>query len=381
LQRWVRARPLLVDAVLAVGLALAGLLTTAGVGTTQPEGLYARPDALALTLVLVATLPYAARRKAPVPVFIITTAAVTALMLLGYNEGALPWVLLVGTYTVAAHRPVREAVAATALVAVLLVVILLADVPRFGPGELLTGFAAFVAATLLGTASQSRQHRLDALERQREEAALRAAADERLRIAQELHDIVAHSLGVIAVQAGVGMHVIDTDPAEAKRSFESISHASRSSLAEIRRLLTVVRSGQTRAAYIPAPGLSDLPQLVDDVTAAGLPVELDVRVDPDGVPRSVGLAAFRIVQEALTNSMRHAGASRATVRVEYERGGLVVEVSDDGRGPNGSKSGGHGLVGMRERVAVHGGSLETGSGVAGGFRVLARLPYDREPMG
>jgi signal transduction histidine kinase len=289
-------------------------------------------------------------------------------------------VLAVGAYTVAAKRPVREVVAATAMVAVLLVVLLLSDVPQFGPGELLTSYVGFGAATLLGRAGQSRQQRLDALERQREEATLRAAADERLRIAQELHDIVAHSLGVIAVQAGVGMHVIDTDPAEAKRSFASISHASRSSLAEIRRLLGVVRSGQAGAAYVPAPGLSDLPQLADDVATAGLPVDLDVGVDPDSLPRSVALAAFRIVQESLTNCLRHAGARRATVRLWFERGGLVVEVSDDGCGPSGNSSGGHGLVGMRERVAVHGGSLETGTSATGGFRVLAWLPYDEEPV-
>jgi signal transduction histidine kinase len=380
LQRWARTRPLLVDTALAIGFAVAGLLTTDRGDTAAPAGPYEQRDALSLALVLAATLPYAARRLAPAPVYVVTALAVTVLMHNGYDEGALPSVLAVGAYTVAALRPVREVVAATSVVAVLLVVLLVADVPQFGPGELLTSFAGFGAATLLGRAGRSRQQRLDALESRREEAALRAAADERLRIAQELHDIVAHSLGVIAVQAGVGMHVIDTDPAEAKRSFDSISSASRSSLAEIRRLLGVVRSGQAGAAYVPAPGLSDLPLLADDVAAAGLPVALDVGVDPGSLPRSVELAAFRIVQESLTNSLRHADAHRATVRLWCEQGGLVLEVSDDGRGPNGSGSGGHGLVGMHERVAVHGGSLETGTSVAGGFRVLARLPYDQEPV-
>jgi signal transduction histidine kinase len=126
--------------------------------------------------------------------------------------------------------------------------------------------------------------------------------------------------------------------------------------------------------------LSDLPQLADDVATAGLSVDLDVGVHARSLPRSVELAAFRIVQESLTNCLRHAGARRAAVRLGYERGGLVVEVSDDGRGPNGIRPGGHGLVGMRERVAVHGGSLETGTSAAGGFRVLARLPCDEEPV-
>jgi signal transduction histidine kinase len=380
LQRWARTRPLLIDAALAIALALAALLTTARGGTAASPGPYEERDALGLALVLAATLPYAARRRAPAPVYIVTAMAVTVLMLSGYDEGALPTVLAVGAYTLAAYRPVPVVVAATAVVAGLLVVLLIADVPRFGLGELLTSCVGFGAATLLGRGSRSRQQRLDALEGQREEARLRAAADERLRIAQELHDIVAHSLGVIAVQAGVGRHIIDTDPAEAKRSFDSISDASRSSLAEIRRLLGVVRSGPAGPAYVPAPGLTDLPQLADDVEKAGLPVDLDVRVEPDGVPRSVGLAAFRIVQESLTNSLRHADAERATVRLGYEPGGLVIEVSDDGRGANGRGSGGHGLVGMRERVAVHGGSLEAGTGPGGGFRVLARLPYDQEAV-
>jgi len=380
LQRWARTRPLLIDICLAVGFAVAGLLTTNRGETATAAGPYEPRDALSVALVLAATLPYAARRRAPAPVYVASAVAVTVLMLSGYDEGALPSVLAVGAYTVAAQRPGREVVAATSVVALLLVALLIADVPPFGPGELLTSYAGFGAASLLGRAGRARQQRLDALESQREEAALRAAADERLRIAQELHDIVAHSLGVIAVQAGVGMHVIDTDPAEAKRSFDSISSASRSSLAEIRRLLNVVRGGPAGAAYVPAPGLSDLPQLADDVATAGLSVDLDVDVHPRRLPRSVELAAFRIVQESLTNCLRHADARRAAVRLQYERGGLVVEVSDDGRGPNGSSPGGHGLVGMRERVAAHGGSLETGSGAAGGFRVLARLPCDEEPV-
>jgi signal transduction histidine kinase len=368
---------LLVDTCLAIGFAVVGLLTTDRGETATAAGWYEQRDALSVALVLAATLPYAARRRAPAPVYVATAMAVSVLMLSGYDEGALPSVLVVGAYTVAAQRPGREIVAASSVVAVLLIALLLADVPPFGPGELLTSYAAFGAATLLGRAGRSRQQRLDALESQREEAALRAAADERLRIAQELHDIVAHSLGVIAVQAGVGMHVIDSDPAEARRSFESISSASRSSLAEIRRLLGVVRSGQAGAAYVPAPGLSDLTQLADDVATAGLTVDLDVAVDADSLPRSMELAAFRIVQESLTNCLRHAGARRASVRLACEQGGLVVEVSDDGFGPDGSRPGGHGLVGMRERVAVHGGSLETGASATGGFRVLARLPCDQ----
>ncbi|MGH9181025.1 MAG: sensor histidine kinase, partial [Acidimicrobiales bacterium] len=198
---------------------------------------------------------------------------------------------------------------------------------------------------------------------------------------QELHDVVAHSLGVIAVQAGVGTHVFDTDPAEARRALEHISRTSRSSLAEIRRLLGLVRSGEATATYEPTPGLADLPRLALEVSEAGLPVDLDVEGSAGDVPPGVELAAYRIVQEALTNSLRHARARRATVRLDTHAGRLRVVVADDGSGHDGGRrSGGHGLVGMRERVAVYGGSLDVGPAPEGGFRVEATIPYDPDPL-
>jgi signal transduction histidine kinase len=210
------------------------------------------------------------------------------------------------------------------------------------------------------------------------EAALRAAADERLRIAQELHDVVAHSLGVIAVQAGVGMHVLDTDVAEARRAFGNISRTSRSSLTEIRRLLAVVRTAEGSPSYAPVPGLGDLERLVTEVNDAGLVVDLDVEGDVGRVPPGVGLAAYRIVQEALTNTLRHANAGRATVKLDCTADVVTIEVIDDGRGPHVSRAPGHGLIGMRERVAVYGGTLDTGARVGRGYRVAAELPYEVE---
>jgi len=368
IRRWSNGHPWLVETLLT-----ASLVTTCTDVAADPGGIYQERDAVAVLLILASTVPYLARRRMPTLVFFFTVLAVLALMFSGYNEGGLPWVLLVGAYSTAAYRPPAEVVVALLTVTLLLCGVLLADLPRFGAGELLTTATGFAAAALLGRASQTRQERLAAVERQQIEAASRAAADERLRIAQELHDIVAHSLGVIALHAGVGMHVIDSDPAEARRSFETISRTSRVSLAEIRRLLGVIRTGTN---YAPAPGLADLPRLIDEVAGAGLPVHLEVAAGLDDVPGSVGLSAFRIVQESLTNSLRHAGASTAAVRVDLEPGLLVVEVDDDGRGPNGRHSGGHGMVGMRERATMHGGTLETGRGSSGGFRVLARLPYD-----
>ncbi len=311
-------------------------------------------------------------------VFLACGSAVAAFMLGGHTVGVAPIVLTMFAFVVAAYRPAREVVVAGAAMGALLVVLLVSHVPNFGRVEFVVTAGAFGIMMLIGWSMQSRRRRIAAFDRERTEAEHRAAAEERLRIAQEMHDVVAHSLGLIAVQAGVGIHVIDTDPAEARRSLENISQASRSSLAEIRRLLGVVRAGEAAPSYTPAPGLADLPKLAREVTAAGLAVDVRVEGDLDTVPPGVGLAAYRIVQEALTNSMRHASADRTVVRLDNRSGHLLVEVTDDGRGPNTETPRGHGLVGMRERVAVYGGSLDAGPGPDGGFRVTARIPYDEE---
>ena len=377
-QRLAQTPPWVIDAVLGTLILVAGLLTTGG-GESASGVVYRERDGVALLLILAATLPYYVRRRAPLAVYIVTMTAVVVLMLRGYGEGALALMLLLGAYTVGAWCPPRQVVAAGAVTAVLLIILLVGDAPDFGPGELVASSAAFGFALLIGWTMQTRRQRIDAFDRDQQEVARRVAADERLRIAQELHDIVAHSLGLIAVQAGVGMKVVDSDRAEAQRAFENISSTSRSSLAEIRRLLGVLRSTDGMPAYEPAPGLADLPRLAQDVTGAGLPVDLDVDGDIAAVPPGVGLAAYRIVQEALTNSLRHAEAHRATVRLDSSSGALLIEVTDDGRGPNGRGSGGHGLIGMRERVAVYGGSLDVGPGPSGGFRVAANLRYETDP--
>jgi signal transduction histidine kinase len=303
--------------------------------------------------------------------------SVTVVMLRTDDAGGVaPTLLLLGAFIVGAYRPAREVAVAAIAMAGMLVVLLLGAIPEFGGVEFAVTTGAFGIVMLIGWTMQSRRRRIEAFERERLAAERRAAADERLRIAQEMHDVVAHSLGLIAVQAGVGMHVIDSDPAEAKRSLENISQASRSSLAEIRRLLGVIRTTDGAPSYTPAPGLADLRRLAKDVTAAGLTVEVQIEGDVDGVPPGVGLAAYRIVQEALTNSIRHAGASHSVVRLDSDAGQLVIEVTDDGNGPKVTNGGGNGLVGMRERVAVYGGSLEAGAGPGGGFRVIARVPYE-----
>ena len=212
------------------------------------------------------------------------------------------------------------------------------------------------------------------------QTAARALAEERLRIAQELHDVVAHSMSVIAVQAGVGAHVLDERPEQARAALEAISATSRGTLTEMRRLLGVLRDDDGERSHAPAPSLADLPQLIEDVHAAGVPVELTVTGSADCVAAGVELSAYRVVQEALTNVIKHAGMTSAVdVNVRYLPGRLEVEVVDDGRGAAGSTNGadgsGHGHVGMRERVEVWGGALAVGPVSGGGYRVRATLPF------
>jgi len=216
------------------------------------------------------------------------------------------------------------------------------------------------------------------LELAREELARRAVSEERLRIARELHDIVAHSMSVIAVQSGVGAHVIDTQPEEARKALAAVEDTSRSALNELRRLLGVLRQDGDEADGLgPAPGLGDLGRLAAQMGEAGLAVELEMRGTRPAVPPGVDLSAYRIVQESLTNVLKHAGPATAKVRVGYDEHELRVEVTDDGRGAAaGETAGGHGIAGMRERAAVFGGELSAGPRQGGGFRVAARLPLE-----
>jgi signal transduction histidine kinase len=200
-------------------------------------------------------------------------------------------------------------------------------------------------------------------------------SEERLRIARELHDVVAHAMSVVTVQSGVAAHVIDTQPDEAKRMLENIRVTSHEALDEMRRLLGVLRG---TADLAPTPSLRDVEELAASLRSSGVPVSVTITGDRREIPGGVDLTAFRIVQEALTNVLKHAGPdARATVTVEYAPGVVVVEVVDDGRGAAAIPTGepGHGLLGMRERVAVFGGDLVAGPRPGGGFGVRATLQY------
>lgn len=207
-----------------------------------------------------------------------------------------------------------------------------------------------------------------------EQAAARAVADERLRIARELHDIVAHNLSLITVKAGVAAHVAETRPDEVVDALRVIERSGRGALDEIRQLLDLLRTGAPDSDLAPAPTLDRLPELGAAATAAGVEVVFELQ-GLEQVPEDVGRAAYRIVQEAVTNVVRHAAPARCTVRVIAEPDGLLVEVSDDGPGTRGARPPGHGLIGMRERVALHHGTFQAGPGDHGGFLITARLPY------
>ncbi len=220
------------------------------------------------------------------------------------------------------------------------------------------------------------------LERERDAQAKIAVAAERARIARELHDVVAHNVSVMIVQADGASFVMDSSPEQAKQALATIAGTGRQALEEMRRLLGLLRSADSGGEYVPQPGVEQLPDLLDQVRNAGLPVAFEVEGEPRELPRGVELTAYRIVQEALTNARKHGGPQAAArVRIRFDDRGVDVLIEDDGRGAtaqlarDGGQDGfGHGLIGMRERVGMVGGTLDVGPGVNGGFRIDARLP-------
>jgi signal transduction histidine kinase len=226
-----------------------------------------------------------------------------------------------------------------------------------------------------------RDRRVQLAERERDLAAREAVVEERARIARELHDVVAHGVSVMVVQAQAGPRLL-ADPEQARGVFRAIETTGREALVELRRLLGVLRGGDDHAATAPQPGLGSLGSLVEQVREAGLRVDLRIEGEPTELPPGVDLSAYRIAQEALTNTLKHAGRAEAEVIVRYDTTVLELEILDNGVGPHERVNGsGHGLVGMRERVALYGGTLEAGSRNGHGFAVRARLPLAPETAG
>ena len=235
--------------------------------------------------------------------------------------------------------------------------------------------AAFALGRKLESAAEA-ERRAERLEREREERAREAVAEERARIARELHDVVGHSVSVMTVQASAVRRLLRPEQEREREALEIVEQTGREALAEMRRLVGVLRRPEEGPALAPQPGLEHLDRLVAQARESGLPVELHVEGDPRQLPAGVDLTAYRLVQEGLTNAIKHARASRADVTVRYGDGQVEIAVLDDGSGDGGGESGGHGLVGMRERVAVYGGELEAGPLAAGGYALRARLPVE-----
>jgi signal transduction histidine kinase len=237
--------------------------------------------------------------------------------------------------------------------------------------------AAEMRATLAEREREAAEMRATLAEREREAAARIAVAEERTRIARELHDIVAHAMSVMVLQIGAVRHKLPQDREEDRDALGRVEQAGRTALTEMRRLLGAMRSDRDGVELGPQPGLDAIDSLVEDVSRAGLPVRLHLDGERLPLPRAIDLSAYRIVQEGLTNALKHANASHADVTVRYRPDELELEVADDGKGPAPTNGHGHGLVGIRERVNIYGGEMSAGAAAAGGFVLSARLPVDR----
>jgi signal transduction histidine kinase len=370
---WLRRRaevlpPVAVDAVIAV---LCYLATVALPVKVAREG-----DWSLFVLAAVASVPLVWRRRQPVVVAALVGAGTLGLAITGALGGIpLPYGQLVATYTVASlAAPVWRLLVMVATGGGVVVSVLL--LLRQGPASLALAALPFVVAYALGTGVRARRDRIAMLEertRRLADAQQVTAARERERIAREIHDIVAHSVSLMVVQAEAGLVLAaNTDPAA--KTFDTISATGREALTQLDRALGVLRGdGPTRR---PPPGLDDLPELVHRARLAGLDADLTEHGRPRPVPADVATAVYRLVQEAVTNTVRHAEASRIDVRLDWQDAAVRIEVSDDGHGPTPTRAAtGRGLVGMRERVQAFGGELHTGAGEGGtGFRITAVLP-------
>jgi signal transduction histidine kinase len=236
---------------------------------------------------------------------------------------------------------------------------------------------AWVAGVVLRTRAEQAEEaeqRAAAAVRERETAARVAVAEERSRITRELHDVVAHAVSVMVLQVGAVRHRLPDSLGEDKEALEAVEHMGRSALTEMRRLLGVIHDGDRDVEFSPQPGLDRLDTLIEEVRLAGLEVWLHRIGEPIAVPRAIDLSAYRIVQEGLTNCLKHARATRADVTVRYAPDDLEIEILDDGVGPTVSDGLGHGMMGIRERVKIYGGDMSTGAAPGGGFRLDVRLP-------
>jgi signal transduction histidine kinase len=339
----------------------------------------------AFLLIAVAGLVLAGRRRYPLTTLAASTSAVATFSLLGYVNGAALLLPTAALYAVAKTGTVRRAVTAAGVTLMALMGATAAANPfgvTGGGFDLIPGLIA--AALSAGLAVNNRRAYIASIQARAEDDARRRVDEERLRIARELHDVVAHTMATINVQAGVAAHVFAQQPDAAAAALQAIKIASKDGLRELRAILNVLRRADETDTAAPAPGLAQLDALVASSTRAGLATSLTLTGDVQPLPPEVDLAAYRIVQESLTNAIRHAGPATATVSLTYGDAELQIDVVDTGHGApaTASPGTGHGLIGMRERAASVGGAVAAGPARQGGYQVAARLPLDgREPAG
>ncbi|MEU3661828.1 histidine kinase [Streptomyces sp. NPDC032940] len=365
---------------LSTGLITAFVLGGSTFAAHAQQGERTALDPAGRALLLVTCLALLARRRHPVAVVCGTAAGTLAYLGAGYPYGPVFLAVAVACFSavVAGHRRAAwSAMAALWAGHVLLAHWLYRWLPPSGDsaepwGQELVIAAWVVAIVALSELARTRREQWARERAERAQAARRRADEERLRIARELHDVLAHSISVINVQAGVGLALLDSDPEQARTALTTIKDQSREALGEVRQVLHTLRAPGD-APRAPAPGLDRLPELVDQAAGAGLTVEVEGK--PPRLPPATDLAAFRIVQEALTNVVRHSGSRRARVRLARDGGALLLRIDDDGPATGADAGGsGNGLAGMRERAAALGGTIEAGPRPDGGFRVLASLP-------
>jgi signal transduction histidine kinase len=382
--RRLRHKPWVVDGAVSAALLVIMLLSIA---TKAAEPGQLPNNAVTYLTAVTMALGYVFHRRFPMAA--VTVVLVSVLVYSNGDFAAYPGLnAFVLVYGVALHSERRRFSLLTfaATILVMTVAVLLQPAGIVDQASWISTELATVVAWLGGDNLRQRRARWAALkerneflEREREERARKAVIEERLRIARELHDVIAHAMSVIAVQSGVGNHVIESQPAEAQKALAAIETTSRSVLVEMRRLLGVLRQdGESDAELVPAPGLRDVPTLISRVADGGVTTDLRITGAPRELPAGVDLSAYRIVQEALTNAIKH-GGPRANVTLCYTDKDVSIEVTNDeaasnDRGQHVVKAG-HGLIGMRERVAVFDGEFSAQPRPGGGFRVAARLPF------
>ena len=360
---------------------LAALLAVFGVAELWIVGFGGKPIALPATLVAGLSLYW--RRVAPLRTVAVVFGAIAGESLLGvslHKADAPLLMALVAVYTAGAYLPLRESAVGFAL-AIGCIWTAVAGQSTYGHSDFAFTLVVISAGWLVGRGMHGRvsqaselAERTARLEREAEVERVAAVEDERRRIARDLHDVIAHSVSVMVVQAGAAEELLERDPSSVLEPIRAVQETGRAALVEISRLLGVLRDDSAELGLAPQPRVEELPDLIARTRAAGLPAELRIEGIPKPLPLGVDLSIYRIAQEALTNARKHSVESRAIVALRYGADRVELSVENDGLTTEEGRGGGHGLIGMRERVAVFGGTLEAGPRPGGGFRVFARLP-------